>query len=53
MAGCPQVAHTLTEPLGRILVGMVLRAFYHYSRAVERGEDGPSGVRPSQVHVLD
>ena len=35
---CPQVAQVLGEPLERISVEMVFRAFYHYSRAVERGE---------------
>jgi hypothetical protein len=33
-----QVAEVLGEPLDRLSVEMVLRAFYHYSRAVERGE---------------
>jgi hypothetical protein len=35
---CQQVAQALHEPLERISVEMVFRAFYHYSRAVERGE---------------
>jgi hypothetical protein len=35
---CQQVAEVLGEPLERISVEMVFRAFYHYSRAVERGE---------------
>lgn len=35
---CQQVAQALSEPLERISVEMVFRAFYHYSRAVERGE---------------
>src|SRR5215468_3629215 len=35
---CQQVAQVLGEPLERISVEMVFRAFYHYSRAVERGE---------------
>jgi hypothetical protein len=35
---CQQVAQVLGEPLERISVAMVLRAFYHYSRAVQRGE---------------
>ena len=35
---CQQVAQALGEPLERISVEMVFRAFYHYSRAVERGE---------------
>jgi IS4 transposase len=35
---CQQVAEVLGEPLERISVEMVLRAFYHYSRAVQRGE---------------
>jgi Transposase DDE domain len=35
---CQQVAQSLHEPLERISVEMVFRAFYHYSRALERGE---------------
>jgi hypothetical protein len=35
---CQQVAQALGEPLERISVEMVFRAFYHYSRAVEQGE---------------
>src|SRR5216683_232183 len=35
---CQQVAEVLGEPLERISVEMVFRAFYHYSRAVQRGE---------------
>jgi hypothetical protein len=35
---CQQVAQALSEPLERISVEMVFRAFYHYSRAVQRGE---------------
>ena len=35
---CQQVAQVFGEPLERISVEMVFRAFYHYSRAVERGE---------------
>jgi Transposase DDE domain len=35
---CPQVAQSLNEPLERISVEMVFRAFYHYSRALTRGE---------------
>jgi hypothetical protein len=35
---CQQVARALGEPLERISVEMVFRAFYHYSRAVQRGE---------------
>jgi hypothetical protein len=35
---CQQVAQALGEPLERISVEMVFRAFYHYSRAMERGE---------------
>jgi len=35
---CPQVAQALQEPLERISVEMVFRAFYHFSRAVQRGE---------------
>ena len=34
---CQQVAQVLGEPLERISVEMVCRAFYHYSRAVQRG----------------
>ncbi len=35
---CQQVAQALNEPLERISVEMVFRAFYHFSRAVQRGE---------------
>ena len=35
---CQQVAQCLHEPLERISVELVFRAFYHYSRALERGE---------------
>jgi Transposase DDE domain len=35
---CQQLAQALGEPLERISVEMVFRAFYHYSRAVQRGE---------------
>jgi hypothetical protein len=35
---CQQVAEVLGEPLERIAVEMVLRAFYHYSHAVQGGE---------------
>jgi hypothetical protein len=35
---CQQVAQALNEPLEQISVEMVFRAFYHYSRALERGE---------------
>ena len=35
---CQQVAQVLGEPLERISVEMVFRAFYHYSRAVQCGE---------------
>jgi hypothetical protein len=35
---CQQVAQSLNEPLERISVEMVFRAFYHYSRALTRGE---------------
>ena len=35
---CQQVAQVLGEPLERISVEMVFRAFYHYSSAVQRGE---------------
>jgi hypothetical protein len=35
---CQQVAQALGEPLERLSVEMVFRAFYHYSRAVQRGE---------------
>jgi hypothetical protein len=34
---CQQVAEVLGEPLERISVEMVFRAFYHYSRALQRG----------------
>jgi hypothetical protein len=35
---CQQVAQSLTAPLEQISVEMVFRAFYHYSRALTRGE---------------
>jgi hypothetical protein len=35
---CQQVAEVLGEPLERISVEMVFRAFYHYSHAVQCGE---------------
>lgn len=35
---CQQVAQSLNEPLERISGEMVFRAFYHYSRALTRGE---------------
>jgi hypothetical protein len=35
---CQQVAQSLNEPLERISVEMVFRAFYHYSRALLRDE---------------
>jgi hypothetical protein len=35
---CQQVAQSLNEPLEHISVEMVFRAFYHYSRALTRGE---------------
>jgi hypothetical protein len=35
---CHQVAQTLNEPLEHISGEMVFRAFYHYSRALLRGE---------------
>jgi len=35
---CQQVAQSLNEPLEQISVEMVLRAFYHYSCALTRGE---------------
>jgi hypothetical protein len=35
---CQQVAQSLNEPLERISMEMVFRAFYHYSRALTRGE---------------
>jgi hypothetical protein len=38
LKGCQQVAQSLNEPLERISVEMVFRAFYHYSRALTRGE---------------
>lgn len=35
---CQQVAQALQEPLERVSVEMVFRAFSHFSRAVQRGE---------------
>jgi hypothetical protein len=35
---CQQVGQSLNEPLEHISVEMVFRAFYHYSRALMRGE---------------
>lgn len=35
---CQQVAENLNAPLEQISVEMVFRAFYHYSRALTRGE---------------
>ena len=35
---CQQVAQALHEPLERVSVEMVFRAFYHFSRAVQQGE---------------
>jgi hypothetical protein len=35
---CQQVAQSLSAPLEQISVEMVFRAFYHYSRALTRGE---------------
>jgi hypothetical protein len=35
---CQQVAQALGEPLERMSVEMVFRAFYHSSRAVQRGK---------------
>jgi hypothetical protein len=35
---CQQVAQVLGEPLERLSVAMVFRAFSHYSRAVQHGE---------------
>ena len=35
---CQQVAQSLNEPLEQISLEMVFRAFYHYSRALTRGE---------------
>jgi hypothetical protein len=35
---CQQVAVALNQPLERISMEMVFRAFYHYSRALQRGE---------------
>jgi hypothetical protein len=40
---CQQVAQALGEPLERISVEMVFRAFYHSSRAVQRGESDTLG----------
>jgi hypothetical protein len=43
-----QVAPSLNEPLERISVEMVFRAFYHYSRALTRGES--TELLPYLVH---
>ena len=45
---CQQVAQSLNEPLERISVEMVFRAFYHYSRALTRGET--TDLVPYLVH---
>jgi hypothetical protein len=37
LTSCQQVAQVLGAPLERISVEMVFRAFYHDSRAVQRG----------------
>jgi hypothetical protein len=45
---CQQVAQALGEPLERISVEMVFRAFYHYSRTVQHGRsDDLVSFRPS------
>ena len=36
---CAQVAQALDEPLERISVEMVFRSLYHFSRAIDRGEN--------------
>jgi hypothetical protein len=36
---CVQVGQVLSQPLEQISVEMVFRALYHYSRALERGEE--------------
>ena len=45
---CQQVAQSLNQPLERISMEMVFRAFYHYSRALTRGETGE--LAPYLVH---
>jgi Transposase DDE domain len=45
---CQHVALSLNEPLERISVEMVFRAFYHYSRALTRGESAE--LLPYLVH---
>jgi hypothetical protein len=45
---CQQVAQSLNEPLEQISVEMVFRAFYHYSRALTRGE--PIELVPYLAH---
>jgi hypothetical protein len=52
LTSCQQVAQALGEPLERISVAMVFRAFYHYSRAVQRGEGHelvPCLVEPAKL----
>jgi hypothetical protein len=41
---CQQVALALGEPLERIWVDMVFRAFYHHKRAVKRSESDDLGA---------
>ena len=36
---CQQLAQVLQQPLDRISVEMVFRGLYHYSRALQKGED--------------
>ena len=36
---CAEVSQALAEPIEKISVEMVFRSLYHYSRAVERGDD--------------
>lgn len=45
---CQQGAQSLNEPLEHISVEMVFRAFYHYSRALTRGES--TELVPYLVH---
>lgn len=35
---CAEVSQALQQPIERISVEMVFRSLYHYSRALERGE---------------
>jgi hypothetical protein len=50
---CQPVAQALGEPLERLSVAMVLRAFSHYSRAVQRGEsDNLVSFRAAHAQLL-